>query len=77
MMLSMATSKKTPKAARPRPDRYSKKRSGYVSQTVRISVEQNRLIREAADLEGMSISFWASRTLVAAAKKQIATAAKD
>lgn len=73
----MSISKKTPKAARPRKDKYSKKRSGWVSQTVRISVDQNKLIREAADLEGMSISFWASRALVAAAKKQIAAAATD
>ena len=43
-----------------------------MSQTVRLDVDQNKLVRKAADLEGMSISFWASRTLVAAAKKIIA-----
>jgi uncharacterized protein (DUF1778 family) len=73
----MTTKKPTRRAARPRPDKYSKKRSGYVSQTVRLTVEQNKLVREAADLEGMSISFWSSRTLVAAAKKQIAASAND
>jgi uncharacterized protein (DUF1778 family) len=46
-----------------------------VSQSVRLSVEQNKLVREAAGIEGMSVNFWASRTLVAAAKKQIAAAA--
>ena len=75
MMLSMANSKKVPRAAKARPDRYSKKRSGIINQSVRLTVEQNKLIREAADLEGMSISFWANRTLVAAAKKLIAAAA--
>lgn len=73
----MATSKKAPRAAKSRPDRYSKKRSGTINQSVRLTVEQNKLIREAADLEGMSISFWANRTLVAAAKKLIAAAATE
>jgi uncharacterized protein (DUF1778 family) len=60
------------KAGKSRPDRRSKKRSGYVNQTVRVLVEENRMIREAADLEGMSINFWAVRVLLAAAKSRIA-----
>jgi uncharacterized protein (DUF1778 family) len=66
--------KTTRRAARPRPDKFSKKRSGLVSQSIRISVEQNKLLRQAAELEGMSISLWASRVLIAAAKKEIAAA---
>jgi uncharacterized protein (DUF1778 family) len=64
---------KTPKrrAGGARPDRRSKKRSGYVNQTLRPDVSQNKLIREAAELEGMSINFWAVRILVAEAKKRI------
>jgi uncharacterized protein (DUF1778 family) len=70
----MTTKKSTRKAAKPRPDRYSKKRSGYISQSVRLTVAENKLLREAAELEGMSINFWATRALVAAAKKAIAAA---
>jgi uncharacterized protein (DUF1778 family) len=75
-MRHMATKKITRKAAKPRPDRYSKKRTGYVSQSIRLTVEENKLVRRAADLDGMSINFWATRNLVAAAKKQIAAAEK-
>lgn len=73
----MTTKKSTRKAAKPRPDRYSKKRSGYISQSVRLTVAENKLLREAAEFEGMSINFWATRALVAAAKKAIAAAATD
>jgi len=73
----MATKKETRKAARPRPDKYSKKRSGYVSQSVRLTVAENKLVREAADLDGASINFWATRALVTAAKAQLAKAAKE
>ena len=68
--------KQTRRAARPRPDKYSPKKKGYVCQTVRLSVESNKLVRQAADMEEMSISFWASRVLVAAAKEQITAAEK-
>jgi uncharacterized protein (DUF1778 family) len=67
----MATKKASRKAARPRPDRYSKKRSGYVAQTLRLTVEENKLIRQAADLEGASINFWATRALVTSARTSI------
>jgi hypothetical protein len=77
MMVSMTTKKVTRKASKPRPDRYSKKRSGYISQSVRLTVDENKLVRQAADLEGFSINLWATRTLVAAAKKQIAAAANN
>jgi uncharacterized protein (DUF1778 family) len=65
---------KTPKrrAGAGRPDRRSKKRSGYVNQTLRPDVQQNKLIREAAELEGLSINFWAVRVLVSEARKRIA-----
>jgi hypothetical protein len=76
-MAFMATKKSSRGASKPRPDRYSKKRSGYISQSVRLTVAENKLMREAAELEGFSINFWATRTLVAAAKKQIAAAAND
>lgn len=63
--------KKIVRSNGPRKDRYSKKRSGFVSQSVRLSVAENRLVRKAADMERMSISLWASRALVAAAKAQL------
>lgn len=59
-------------ASAPRPDRRSKKRSGTVKQTVRLTVDENKLLRLAADLEGMSIAFWSKRLLLAGAKKRIA-----
>jgi uncharacterized protein (DUF1778 family) len=69
----MATKKITQrKAARPRPDRYSKKKSGYVNQSLRLTTDENKLVREASGLEGMSINFWAVRALVTAAKAGIA-----
>jgi hypothetical protein len=68
----MATKKQSRKAARPRPDRYSKKRSGYVNQTLRLTTAENKLIREASGLDSSSINFWATRILVTAAKAQIA-----
>jgi len=70
----MAIKKSDRKAAKPRPDKYSKKRSGYVNQGVRLTVDENKLVRQAASLEGFSINLWATRTLVNAAKKQIAAA---
>jgi len=56
----------------PRPDNYSKKRSGVVKTGIRLEVEQNKLLRQAAELEQMSLNLWMTRTLVAAAKKRIA-----
>jgi uncharacterized protein (DUF1778 family) len=72
----MATKQIKRRAGRARPDKRSKKKTGYVSQSLRPTIEENRLIQKAADLEGLSINFWSVRTLVAAAKKQIAAAAK-
>jgi uncharacterized protein (DUF1778 family) len=67
------TTKKTlpRKASRPRPDRHSKKKTGYVSQSIRLTVAENLLVREAAALDGMSINFWASRALLVAANNRI------
>lgn len=56
----------------PRPDRYSKKKNGTFRQSLRLNKEDNMLIREAAQLEGMSINLWLSRVALAAAKKVIA-----
>jgi uncharacterized protein (DUF1778 family) len=60
------------RASAPRPDRYSKKKTGIVSQAVRVTVDDNNLIREAATLEGVSINFWMKRVLLSAARKRIA-----
>ena len=67
--------KKVRKAALPRPDRYSKKRSGYVSQSVRLEVADAKLIREAATAKRMSTNYWMMTHLVAMAKKELAAAA--
>lgn len=72
MMALMATKKVARGGASARPDLYSKKRSGFVKQGVRLSVDQNKLLRQAAELEGFSLNLWMTRTLVAAAKKRIA-----
>jgi uncharacterized protein (DUF1778 family) len=61
--------KKTPSA---RPDKYSKKRSGMTAQSLRLTVAENKLLREAATIERMSINVWGVRTLLAAAKRIIA-----
>jgi uncharacterized protein (DUF1778 family) len=68
----MAKKKEIRRSASPRPDRQSKKRSGYVAQSLRVSVADNKFIREAAALDGFSINFWAVRALVTAAKARIA-----
>jgi len=57
-----------------RPDRYSKKRSGYVAQSVRLDVADNKLIRDAAELKRMSLNHWMTTALIAAAKKELAEA---
>jgi len=68
----MATKKTVRGGSSPRPDMYSKKRSGFVKTGIRLSVDQNKLLRQAAELEGFSLNLWMTRTLVAAAKKRIA-----
>ena len=70
----MATKKTIRKAAMPRPDRYSKKRSGYVSQSVRLEVADAKLIREAATAKRMSTNHWMTTHLIAIAKKELAAA---
>jgi uncharacterized protein (DUF1778 family) len=37
-----------------------------------LTTDENKLVREASSLEGMSINFWAVRALVTAAKEGIA-----
>ena len=68
----MATKKMSRRATTGRPDRYSKKRSGMVAQSLRFNGEENKLIREAAEADGRSINAWGTRILITAAKKQIA-----
>jgi hypothetical protein len=53
----------------PRPDRFSKKRSGMVAQTVRFTVEENKLVRKAATEKRMSISAWSSLVLLREAER--------
>jgi uncharacterized protein (DUF1778 family) len=60
--------RKNVRAGRPRPDLDSDKTDGKVSQTLRLSPEQNTLIRAAAREENRSINAWAVRLLVRAAK---------
>ena len=75
-MALMATKKTARGGSGARPDLYSKKRSGFVKQGVRLSTDHNKLLRAAAELEGFSLNLWMTRTLVAAAKKRIAQGEK-
>jgi uncharacterized protein (DUF1778 family) len=50
---------------------YSTKKTGEVSQSFRIPVKTNKLIRDAADLDHRSINSWIVKTLAAAAKRQV------
>lgn len=68
----MAQKKATRKAARPRPDRYSKKKKGYVSQSFRVTVDEAKLIRDAAAARGFSINLWMTQHLIPIAKKELA-----
>ena len=56
--------KKPSKYSSPRPDRFSRKRSGLVAQTVRFTVDENKQIRKAATFKKMSISAWAATVLL-------------
>ena len=48
--------------------RHSKKTSGYVSQALRLSVADNKLLRKTAKRERLSFNAWATRILVNAAQ---------
>jgi len=50
----------------------SKKRIGLIAQTIRLLPDENTLITRAAELEYSSIQSWAKRTLLKAAKLEIA-----
>jgi uncharacterized protein (DUF1778 family) len=65
--------KKTARKGVPRPDRFSDKTEGRLRQTLRLSPEQNQLLRAAAGAEGLSINTWAIRILVKTAKARIAS----
>lgn len=73
----MAT-KKTTRRARgayaPRPDRYSKKKTGTITQSLRLNVADARLIRKAALAQRMSTNLWMTNHLVAAAAEELAEA---
>jgi uncharacterized protein (DUF1778 family) len=73
-MVFMTTKKAIRKSARPRPDRYSKKKKGYVAQSLRVTVEEAKLIRKAAALKQFSINLWITQTLIPIAKREIAAA---
>lgn len=60
--------------SKPRPDMHSKKRSGNVAMSLRVSVPEARLIRQASALKGVSSNLWMSQLLLAAAKKELAAA---
>lgn len=51
--------------------RKAKKKTEYIAQSIRMTTEENALVREAADLDGFSINLFATRALVAAAKARI------
>jgi uncharacterized protein (DUF1778 family) len=72
----MATKKKVRVGSAPRPDMYSKKKSGPVKTGIRLDATQNKLLQQAAGLEGFSLNLWMVRTLMAAAKKRIAAEGK-
>jgi uncharacterized protein (DUF1778 family) len=48
-----------------------------ISQSIRLSVAENKLLREAAATARQSINSYCLTTLLAAAKKTIAAAATD
>jgi len=75
--MALMANKKVPVGGAPRPDLYSKKRSGTVKTGIRISVADNKLLRKAAELERMSQSLWMVRALLAAAKARIAEEGAD
>jgi len=57
-----------------RPDLHSKRKDGLVNQSLRLTVDENKLVRKAAALERRSINSWAVGELVKAAEASIATA---
>ena len=73
----MTTKKGRGPSRRPRPDLHSNKKEGFVTQGIRISVDENKLIRQAAEIERRSINAWAVDALVNAAKKVIRAAERE
>jgi uncharacterized protein (DUF1778 family) len=68
----MTSKKAGMKEGTPRPDRYSDKTDGKLRQTLRLNPEQNILLRNAAEADGLSINTWAVRILVRVARRQLA-----
>jgi uncharacterized protein (DUF1778 family) len=56
---------------------YSKKKKGFVATSLRMTVEEAKLVREASLHNRMSTNLWMLTTLIPAAKKELAKAAKD
>lgn len=69
----MAT-KKSVRASAGRPDKYSKKRSGFVTPSLRMLVAEAKMIRQAATAKRMSAHSWMLNHLIAAAKRELAEA---
>jgi uncharacterized protein (DUF1778 family) len=68
--------KKQPKKRLRKYKPVSPKKTGYVVQSLRLSVEDNLLIHEASDIAKFSFNGWAVTKLVEEAKRVIAKAAK-
>lgn len=68
----MTKKKATRKSGPPRPDRYSRKRSGFVATSVRLDVNEMKLVRQASTLDGISANLWMKQVLLPAAKARIA-----
>jgi hypothetical protein len=69
----MASRKIARRAAKPRPDRQSTKRSGMIRQSLRLDISEARLLRKAAGQKRprLSIHAWMVDTLMSAAKREL------
>jgi uncharacterized protein (DUF1778 family) len=72
----MATKKATRRRIKSGAGTRSKKKDGYVLQSVRMLVDENNKVREAAEYSGLSINLWCVETLTSAAEKVISKKAK-
>lgn len=71
MMPYMAAKKVVRRGTKSRPDKYSKKRSGMVAQSLRLTVQENKLLRKAAG--ALSFNLWATQVLIDAANQILAS----
>jgi uncharacterized protein (DUF1778 family) len=49
--------------------RQTKKKTGYITTSIRLLVEENKRLRKAAAIKGFSFNMWAINTLLEAAKE--------